>query len=547
MAGLRSFNPASSWAENVTIYRNGSTLRVCLTPLVVGTYDVEFLAEAPVAAPLMGSPLRVSIVPGPLDPASCIVSGATAGGLPGYALNITVVARDAFGNLRSGSLGDAFFLRLDALDDPPDILSLADSSFVMLVSESFLSAVHHASYSFNRTGSSGTVHLSVLARSINPSAVLQHVSGSPFTVFRGTSAFPAAAAMYVDGVRDANPPAFGPDAMSVVVIQLLQSNGSAYLHPSSLLSAFIAPHSDDASLFYNVPAAYAALAGTATHLTYRGLGSYELSYGCAVELTGACASGDLVNVVVALDGIRAALSTQGSGADTTLSVSGAPSHATGVSLAINSTLLVVGRTIVVEATELTSYGSVTQVVSNSTPRVISWSGESLDTLVERTGVGFTFVPHINGPHIVCVAVLVELDNADPVGQTSARYSCMQPNATNFTLVRDTSVSYITSIAVEGGLEVVARHPFTLWVTLSDPAHVFPVHPSIDVALWRLCNAAPAWTCALMPALDLLCSVANVSVQSPFTLDAGIFEFEAVFDAGATNETGCHWVSQRRLC
>lgn len=531
--GLRILSEASSWASNVTLRSNGSAVLVCLIPVVCGRHNLSISVVAPIIAEVAGSPLDVSVVSGQLDPANCVVSGAIAGGIPGYPLPISVVARDAYSNTRSGGFDDSFFLSLDA-SAPADVNALPPGSIVQLFAATSDSAAYNGSYTFSLNGSAGVLFLSVLAQL---DSGLVHVAGSPFSVFRGSSVLPATVIMTTSG----NAPTFHADAFASINLQLLYENGSTFMLPSTQLAAVLVEHTADAALAAFVPTASLAraLPGTATSLTYLGDGAYSLQYGCDAALTGICSAGGLANIVVALNNIRMRPADVGIGSDAALVVDSALGHAGSAAIFLNATLAQAGGSLSVNATLALASGF--HLLNGSSPSLLfsDWLGH---TLTPRGSLGMVVTPLNSGPHWVCVRVIAPL--GIPRGSfSSQRFYCANSNATNLTLLPDPLATYVTAVTIRGAFEVVVGDAFTLSVTLLDFSGVFPDAPLVNITLLRLCTPSSQWSCAVPPTRNLLCDVALAAASpTPRCLVAGTLEYSASFAPFSASIAGCHWVS-----
>lgn len=538
--GVRPLAIDSQWAENVSLRINTSSVDVCFTPIVSGAHNLSVSVDAPVHSSLGASPLLFLVTPGPFDPASCVVTGAIAGGIPGYDLPIHVVAMDTHGNQRPSALGDSFYLRLstDAMSDasvPPVDLS----SFTPILAAASTDASFFATYAFNRSGDAGALYLNVVALVGTGPGLLFHVSGSPFLVYRGRSLLPAAAQISFGTAESL--PSFGADAASAVSLQLLQSDGSAYTQPTTLLAAAVVPHAGDSALQGNVSSPH--LAGTVADLTYVGSGAYSLFYGCDAALSGACSAGGLANLVVELGGVRVPLFSPGARADAALSVVAAAGHAGGCSLTVNSTCIVSGDAMEARVSMALVTGATILSSSNASLLAVSWLGQSLaPRAADSSGLAFDVTPLSSGPLLVCIGVTVALGLGGAGSSSSSRYSCADANVTNVTVLPNPNAVYEMMLGVEGGIEVVAGDAFGLRLALYDPVSVLANPPPVVVALLRHCVPPDLWACAALPVSSDLCEVANLTMLSSTTLTAGVLEYVATIGTGTATVAGCHWVS-----
>lgn len=76
--------------------RGDGTYTLSYTALTAGTYDMTIYYNS---NPISGMPLRLTVSPASLDATRSDVSGNFNGGVAGQTLNLTITARDSFGNL----------------------------------------------------------------------------------------------------------------------------------------------------------------------------------------------------------------------------------------------------------------------------------------------------------------------------------------------------------------------------------------------------------------------------------------------------------------
>jgi hypothetical protein len=164
--------PVTAPTINIDDMKNGQYV-VSYTPTWAGLYRVSVTYNSQT---LYSTPFTLSVIPGPIDAANCVVSGSTTGGVAGQTLNLSIIGKDAYNNINYNNNPAASFTA-----------SLGGQSFV----STFVgNGTYRIPYSFT---TAGTYSLSVVS-----SGSGQAVQGSPFSVTI-TPALPYAANSVASG------------------------------------------------------------------------------------------------------------------------------------------------------------------------------------------------------------------------------------------------------------------------------------------------------------------------------------------------------------